>query len=101
MSRKKKMDRLSARAAAARAEGISYGQWIAKHCPPGTEQEAAPAKKRNNRPVITKTCPHCGTTFQTTNRVKIYCTPDCGESARSKRKWEDKKAKRAKEEIHC
>ena len=100
MSRKKKMDRLSARAAAAKAEGISYGQWIARHCPPGTERESEPAKKRNNRPILTKSCPHCGASFKTTNRIKIYCTPECRESARSKRKWEEK-AKRSKEEIHC
>ncbi len=101
MGRKRKMDRLSVHAAAAKAEGISYGQWIARHCPPGTEPVRCEVKKRSNRPVITKTCPHCGVTFQTTNRVKIYCTPDCGESARSRRKWEEKKAKRAKEEVHC
>lgn len=100
MSRKKKTDRLSARAAAAKAEGISYGQWIAKHRPPGTAAEEAPVKTRNNRPILSKSCPHCGTSFQTTNRIKIYCTPECRESARSKRKWEEK-AKRSKEEIHC
>ena len=101
MSRKKKPDRLSIHAAAAKAEGISYGRWIAKHRPPGATQEVEVHKKRNNRPVLTKICPHCGEIFQTTNRVKIYCTPDCGESARSKRKWEEKKAKRTREETRC
>lgn len=38
MAKKKKMDRIDLKVAAARAEGLSYGQWVAKHpegLPPG------------------------------------------------------------------
>ena len=83
-------DRLSQRAAAAKAEGLSYGQWMAKYHPPGT-----PAQPSGR----TKVCPHCGKHFTTNYSNKIYCTPDCTYYARQKRKQEERRRRKEQEKL--
>ena len=91
--RKKQKDpneRVTRHAVAAKAEGLSYGNWMAKYHPPGSEPD--------DPPVPTKICPHCGRTFATTYSNKIYCTPDCTYAAREERKREERRCRKEKEE---
>lgn len=39
----------------------------------------------NQKEPIEKTCPECGTTFETTREWQTYCGPDCRSEAQKKR----------------
>ena len=77
-------------AALAKAEGLSYGNWVAKYHPPG-----APAEPSGR----TKVCPHCGKYFTTNYSNKIYCTPECTYLAREKRKQEQRRRRKEQEKL--
>ena len=65
------MDRLSRDAAAAKAAGMSYGKWKAMQLPDVVVQ-------KKPKKLIEKTCQFCGKTFfQSDNRVRKYCSPEC------------------------
>ena len=81
-------DRTSMWSAAAKAEGMSYGQWVAKHYPPGTSPEDS---------THWKICPFCGKRFTTNYSNKIYCTPDCTYYARERRRREARRHREEKE----
>ena len=93
-------DKLSRWAAAAKAEGLSYGYWAAKHHPPGTPWEEDPYCS-GSRTYFVKTCPHCGKVFRTTAANKIYCDPVCTAAARSYRKYLHKLARKTEKEETC
>ena len=82
-------DRIAIWAAAAKAEGMSYGAWVAKYHPPGTPLDPSGPFK---------ICPHCGRRFTTNYSNKIYCTPDCTYYARQKRRQEERRCRKEKEE---
>lgn len=65
-------DRLSLRAAEARAQGLSYGQYMAQFHP-----TLPPPEPAARLPAYTKTCPECGRVFQAYNRRRIYCGEVC------------------------
>lgn len=85
-------------AEAAKAEGLTYGQYVQKHsseevdavakaatppAPPTPQvQEAAqPASgpPEEKKALIERTCPYCGKVFQVNNprSMQKYCTPGC------------------------
>ena len=78
------MDRLARKAAAAKAEGLSYGQWVAKHpegLPEEPEKEEKPEAEKLPR-TRTKTCIWCGQKFTVTNSFhRKYCGPECSDAA--------------------
>jgi hypothetical protein len=90
MAKKKPvMDRLARKAAAARAEGLSYGQWVAKHpegLPPDPVEEEEKATQK--APHGTRVCLWCGQTYALPkkNDPRKYCSPECREAADSDRK---------------
>ena len=80
------MDRLSLWAAAARAEGMRYGDWVAKYHPPDA-QGRKPAYGQNpseytgqkKRPY----CVWCGREISPDIRSRKYCGPDCAKKAQA------------------
>ena len=72
---KKKMDKLSQDAAAAKAAGMSYGKWKAM-------QGEQPIRKDPEVPETWKICQYCGKPFKpTTKRPQLYCEAYCGTRA--------------------
>ena len=72
---KRKIDRLSRDAAAAKAASMSYGKWKALQLP---DKPAPPPKPKNT---IEVKCQWCGKTFyQTDKRHRKYCE-DCRDEA--------------------
>lgn len=96
-AKKQQPDHLELCAAAARAEGLSYGQWKAKHpegLPDGFKIE--PKKVEIAPPCYTRVCWICGQKFTATNPKKTYCSRSC----KDKRAWAarmDRKRKEAKQ----
>ena len=81
MAKKKKMDKLSQDAAAAKASGMSYGKWKAMQ-----EPVVLPKKEVIRRSCV---CAYCGKTFYTNNRHnKKYCDDVCKISASNERNKE-------------
>lgn len=71
------MDRLAREAAAALAEGLTYGQWKAKHpdgLPDPQKPPPAPAAKKQPN---TRACVRCGKIFVATHRNRKYCDDLC------------------------
>lgn len=93
-------DKLSRWAAAAKAEDLSYGYWVAKYHPPGTPWEEE-LPKPGKRQLLVRTCPHCGKVFRTTAANKIYCDPVCTTAARAYRKYLRKLARQVEKEELC
>ena len=135
------MDNLAKDAAAARAAGMSYGQYMAAkertseqevmqsasgrdeqlfctHCGKpisdhtrqrlycGEECRRLETLKRAHEKYLKKTglqeavaraCPVCGSTFATTDRRRITCSPICSKVARSQRIKKYQEEKRTKE----
>ena len=71
------MDRLAREAAAAQAEGLTYGQWKAKH-PDGLPDPQKPplAQKPKTDPDM-RACVRCGKMFFATHRNRKYCDDLC------------------------
>lgn len=71
MAKKKQPDRLSRESSAAIAAGMSYGKWKSLQKP----DIIVPKKPKK---LIEKTCQLCGATFyQSDNRIRKYCSPEC------------------------
>lgn len=107
MAKKKKMDRIDLKVAAARAEGLSYGQWVAKHpegLPPGFKPQepeeleeietpgpvpATPKKKKQQYPPTrmpdSRRCAVCGQTFKPKACNTKYCCFECARKANAER----------------
>ena len=81
MAKHKEMDRLSRHAAAARAEGISYGQWIAKYRPPMPPAERFPKRKGDAEQ---RRCPVCDAPIRPESRAR-YCGRVCQAKAKEER----------------
>ena len=114
-------------AEAAKAEGLTYGQYVQKHsseevdavakappAPPAPKvQEAAQTASdppEEKKAVTERTCPYCGKVFQVYNprSMQKYCTPGCQYNAqyerqkkREKEKREAAKAAKAKADTLC
>ena len=94
MGKKKITDRMALINAAARAEGLSYGQWMAKH-PEGlprdfeaeepeeieTPRRPAPPKEKHRQPTKRLDqfihCARCGKLFKPKAPNAKYCDQDC------------------------
>lgn len=94
MGKHSKPDHLTLCAAAARAEGLSYGQWKAKH-PEGLpgDFKLEPKKVEVSPLGFTFVCWICGKKFTTHNRKKTYCSQTC----KDKKAWAARKARMKKE----
>lgn len=74
---KKEPDKLSQDAAAARAEGMSYGKWKGLQTPENVEKKI---------PEGWRICEYCGKPYKPkTYRPQKYCEPYCGQRARIER----------------
>jgi hypothetical protein len=87
------MDRLAREAAAALAEGLTYGQWKAKHPeglpdPPG-KTTAPPGYKQ----LPTRACAYCGKIFYLTHRNRKHCCDLC-RHRKATEKFNKRKAER-------
>jgi ribosomal protein S27AE len=76
-------DRLSLWAAEARAQGLSYGQYVAQFHP--TLPPPVPSVRL---PTYTKTCPECGRVFQAFNPRKVYCGETCADRVHNRKRYE-------------
>ena len=91
-ARKEPETQLEKDIAAAKAAGMSYGQYKALNpttTPPKTKKEAArledePIKKTIalRQKVHTKTCRVCGLEFKSGSNKALYCSDACGKKAR-------------------
>lgn len=83
MVSKKEQDMLAQDAAAAKAAGMSYGNWKA--------MQTNPVKVKKEIPDGWKVCQYCGKPYKPkTKRPQLYCEAYCGNLARRER--ERKKA---------
>lgn len=73
------MDNTSRDAAAAKAAGMSYGQWKILH------PETAP-KKVEKKLKYQRVCPYCLTEFDTDRADKKFCCPQCS-SNYNRKNW--------------
>lgn len=77
-------------------------------CPPGklcTVREKNPGTGNRSswrayvphrpRTQYSKTCPHCGSVFATTNSAQVYCCAACREAERNLRKQAARRARKA------
>lgn len=118
--RPQNLDNLTMDAMAAQAAGMSYGKYKAQHPETREENDAnraawvAEDKKRRGekraqateskagkppRQIYRKTCPVCGTVFETTVPGKKYCGGPCKDkvnNARSRARWAKEKEARKK-----
>lgn len=79
---KKEPDKLAQDAAAALAEGMSYGKWKGLQTPAKIEKKQIPEGW--------KRCAYCGKPFNPKKKTRQkYCEPYCGERARAKRDRQD------------
>lgn len=77
--------------AAAATAGMSYGKYKALHpntAPPKKEERPVPAPsdpitkpRAEPRETYTTTCAACGQTFETNNKRRKYCGPECKHKA--------------------
>ena len=95
-TRKEPETQLEKDIAAAKAAGMSYGQYKALNpstVPPKPKQEEAEDEqavlytrpRAENKKVHTKTCPVCGQEFTTRNGKRIYCDDKCKDRAQKAR----------------
>ena len=99
-TRKEPETQLEKDIAAAKAAGMSYGQYKALN--PSTvptkpqkeeaedEQDVLPIKKprAEKKKIHTKTCPACGQEFTSSNKSSIYCSKSCSNRMRARRSRE-------------
>lgn len=86
------MDRLSLWAAAARAEGMRYGDWVAKYHPPDAQGRKPP----HDKTMVIGVCCYCGKEFyQQDHRQRKYCGEVCRQAANEKRKYIKKAAEQS------
>ena len=77
--------------AAAKAEGLSYGEYVTKHSPPvtvaipqdGSEPQVTQSEEPEKSRDIEKICPVCGKSFLVgpTQHRKMYCSDVCRNNA--------------------
>lgn len=86
---------------AAKAEGISYGQYVARRRPHTTFAELEDAQIANRQrfednavagiPGISHTCEYCGKVFISTSVKVRFCSKLCGQRAYNAKKYEHEK----------
>ena len=81
MAKKKEMDNLAKDAAAAKAAGMSYGQWKAMQYNPVV------IKKKDEIQEGWKVCPHCNQPFKPSQQgsKQIYCELTCQRETQKER----------------
>lgn len=95
------MEQLTEDAVAARKEGLTYGQYIAKHRPPKQLPERFPKKKaketQEQQPEKPQAvlCAICGAEILNATRNRKYCGSECADIAITRQKAEA--ARRRKE----
>lgn len=79
--------------AAAKAEGMSYGEYVMKHDPPDKTEQAEPNEESHVG--IKRICPQCGKTFWVISEKskKKYCGSVCLQNASYDRVKQRKKEK--------
>lgn len=84
---------------AAKAEGLSYGQYVAQHRPHTSFGELEDAKALNKRrfngesvAAGSRTCEYCGNSFISKSGKARFCSTACGQRARNARKYGHEKA---------
>ena len=102
--------------AAAKEEGLSYGEYVLKHSPPvavavpqdGSEPQITQSEEQpSGEPEgFERICPQCGKTFRVISMKskKKYCSPDClrdASYARVKQKKLEKPKAEAKPDMLC
>lgn len=89
------MEQLTEDAVAARKEGLTYGQYIAKFKPPEPPAERYPKKKaqaaKATAPAEQKSvvrCAICGAEIPNAKRNRKYCSAECSDIAISRQRAE-------------
>lgn len=98
---------------AAKAEGMSYGEYVTRHSPPVTVDIPKDTETKEEEPStgppaegVERTCPHCGKTFRVSNAMsrQKYCSSLCqhqAQYARSKKRKREKTGEKVKPDTLC
>lgn len=97
--------------AAAKAEGLSYGEYVLKHSPPvtvaipqdGSEPQVTQSEEPEKSREIEKTCLVCGKSFLVgpTQHRKMYCSGACKDSAAKKNAGKPKSKAKTEPDMLC
>ena len=100
MANNKQLDDISYIAVMAKAEGLSYAQYVAAH----SDWKARrirdgdpPAVQEAQKATFHRVCEWCGTPFKTNYPTKRFCCPECADKNHERARWQKKK-QNAKEE---